>query len=129
MFTRFQVLATANDLQKCEGQGPDEHDLDYEELNALSSFYAENEEVNVTAHKTDRMPEASSHLVKGSDNGKHLPCQLCSAALRRYASLRRHYITIHGYDASLALTNVSQLPRDYDDFLFPFWPYVHNIGR
>ena len=104
------MLAAANDVKKCEEEGPDEDDLDYEELNALSSFYAENDEDNVTAHKPDidGMPEAS--YVKGSDSGKHLRCQLCPAALRRYASLRRHYITIHGYDAALALTHVSHLP-------------------
>ena len=109
----FQVFAAANDVKKCEEEGPDEDDLDYEELNALSSFYAENDEDNVTPHKTDidGMPEASNNYVKGSDGGKHLRCQLCPAALRRYASLRRHYITIHGYDAAFALTHVSDLPR------------------
>ena len=102
------MVAAANDVEKCKKEGPEENDLDYEELNALSSFYVEKEEVNVSAKESYNvgMREASSDYVKGSGSGKHLRCQLCSAALRRYGSLRRHYITIHGYNASLALSQV-----------------------
>ena len=80
----------------------EEEDIDYEELNALSSFYAENDEDNLIATK----PHSETTLVS-----KQLRCQLCSAALRRYESLRRHYITIHGYNSASALPEVSCKPR------------------
>ena len=86
----------------------EEEDIDYEELNALSSFYAENDEDNVNDTKPNSETTLSS---KGSNSAKQLRCQLCSASLRRYESLRRHYITIHGYNSASALPEVSCRPR------------------
>ena len=87
----------------------EEEDIDYEELNALSSFYAENDEDKLISTKPNS--ETTLESSKGSNGGKQLRCQLCSAALRRYESLRRHYITIHGYNSASALPEVSCKPR------------------
>eukprot|EP00095_Tigriopus_kingsejongensis_P002958 snap_masked-scaffold243_size241480-processed-gene-1.11 protein:Tk02958 transcript:snap_masked-scaffold243_size241480-processed-gene-1.11-mRNA-1 annotation:"unnamed protein product" len=77
-------------------------EVDLEELNNLSAFYAENSDSDPEHGQSSSSSQAKIQRKEEEADVPYLMCQLCNSSLRRVASLRRHYITQHHYDPGLA---------------------------
>lgn len=74
--------------------------FDEDELNEMSTFYAENDS---DEDQTYLPPSKASVSLRRAKNDSMLACQLCTSSLRRVATLRRHYISQHQYEPTLAV--------------------------
>ncbi len=84
---------------------------EFDELDALSAFYAENNDDDNDPEYQPNGINAASAIGAANKNSsaassRSLNCQLCSSSVRRFASLKRHYITMHGYEQSLATVRI-----------------------